>query len=288
MIEFAAKEWDALEELLLVFTRLQLTKKSIVIALGGGSVSDSVGLACSLYKRGVPHINMPTTLLSQVDASIGGKTAVNFGGFKNLLGAFYEPIAVFIIRDFLKSLHANQLMDGLAEIIKAGFIKDPVILDILEAYGMGALTNPIILDTLILRAIAVKLHFVDRDPKDKGVRQALNLGHTIGHALELKYRLSHGESVLLGMMKEFQIAEMLGTDNLDVRGRLESLLGRLGIGLKLKRFVVDERYILQDKKLSGKEIDLPIVERAGRVRLIKIRSDRLMAAIKKCNQKQPE
>ena len=283
-----AKDWDVLRGLLAKFAKFRLTKRSLVIALGGGSVSDLVGFACSIYKRAaILYINIPTTLLAQVDASIGGKTAIDFEGYKNLVGSFYEPVAVFLVAGFLKSLSEEQFLDGMAEIIKAGLIKDPVILDVLDSCGMTELRKrPLLLEKLILRAIAVKEYFVKKDPKDNGARQALNVGHTIGHALELKYELSHGRAVLLGMMQELLLVEQLGIKTSEAGHRLSKTLRCLGINLDHHQFVVDRRSILHDKKIVGKEIILPVVERVGKARLVEVRLDKLMAAIKKCNQKQ--
>lgn len=276
-----AKDWDILKKLLARFARLQLTKKSIVIALGGGTVSDLVGFACSIYKRAaVSYVNIPTTLLAQVDASIGGKTAIDFGGYKNLIGSFYNPIATFLVAGFLESLGGEQFLDGLAEIIKAGLIKDVAILDVLESGSADELReNSLLLGKLILRAIAVKEYFVRKDPKDNGVRQALNLGHTIGHALELKYNLSHGRAVLLGTKMEFQALAQLGMNTSSAMARLNRISERLGIDLDTRQFVVDRRFLLQDKKIAGQKIALPVVRKPGRVRLTTIKLGKLMVAI---------
>lgn len=280
-----AKTWDVLEKLLARFVKLRLTKKSIAVAFGGGSVSDLVGLACSIYKgEAVSYINIPTTLLSQVDASIGGKTAVDFKGHKNLIRAFYNPIAIFRIDGFLKSLSKEQFVDGLAEIIKAGLIKDPVIFDTLDFYGMTRLRKaPILLGRLILRAITVKEYFVSQDPKDLGVRHALNSGHTFAHSLELKYGLSHGMAVLIGMLLELRAFEQMGINTLEARVRLSGVLKCLGISLDLCRFKINRRDIAHDKKISGKEIVMPIVRKVGCVKLVKISLDKLMVAIENCN-----
>ncbi len=283
-----AKDWEILRRLLARFAKLRLTKRSLVIALGGGSVSDLVGFACSIYKRAsVSYINIPTTLLAQVDASIGGKTAIDFGGYKNLVGTFYEPVAIFLVSRFLTSLNEEQFLDGLAEIIKAGLVKDIEIINVLDFFSMTELREePSLLGNLILRAINVKKYFVAKDPMDNGVRQILNLGHTIGHALELKHGLSHGRAVLLGMMVELRIAELLGVKTSKVSKRLGLILSRLGIDLQLQS-TIDRKAILHDKKIAGSYIILPVVERLGKARLVKVRLEKLMAAIKKCNQKQP-
>ncbi len=280
-----AKNWDALRKLLSRFVKIKLTKKNLVIVLGGGSASDLVGFACSIYERGVvPYINIPTTFLAQVDASMGGKTAIDFEGYKNLIGSFYDPLAVFILTDFLGSLNEEQFVEGLAEIIKAGFIRDPKILDILESCDVTKLrANHRLLEELILKAIAVKAYYVEKDHRDKNVRQFLNFGHTIGQAIELKYGISHGRAVLLGMLKEFQATELLGMKNLRAGIRFCRLLVHLGVNLNPQNFVVDRQSIFHDKKVFGKKIILPVVRKAGKAKLLKVRLDDLMVAIKKCN-----
>lgn len=282
-----AKEWEPLRKLLVKFTKCRLNERSLVVALGGGSISDLVGFACSVYGRGsISYINIPTTLLAQVDASIGGKTAINFEGYKNLIGSFHKPIAVFLIAKFFGSLSEGHFVDGLAEITKAGTIRDPEILNILDSCTIAGLRNdPFLLDELIQRATAVKEHFVGKDYKDNGSRKILNLGHTIGHALELKYGLSHGMSVLHGMMQELEAVEHLGVKTIGVRDRLARTLENLGINLDVWRFTVDLGSPIFDKKVSGEKIILPVVEEVGKARLIKVGLKELMAAIRKCNQK---
>jgi 3-dehydroquinate synthase len=284
-----AKTWEALEKLLEKFIRLGLTKKSLVIAFGGGSVSDLVGFACSVYKRGaVSCVNIPTTLLAQVDASIGGKTAIDFKGHKNIIGSFYPPTAIFLIADFLESLGGEQLIDGLGEIIKYGLIKDPLILDLLDSFASAGLEKDSakILQKLIKRSVAVKKYFVRIDPKDEKERHALNVGHTAGHAYELKYGLSHGRAVLLGILRELQWAEVITKRKSKALAIFKRTMERFGIGLKPGQFKVSRVYISHDKKVSGKKIVLPIIVKIGKVKLMKISLDKLMDADKKCNQKQ--
>lgn len=283
-----AKEWDILEKLLARFVELGLTKKSIAIAFGGGSVSDLVGFACANYKgRAVSYINIPTTLLAQVDASIGGKTAINFAGHKNLLRAFYNPYAIFRNVGFLQSLSEEQIIDGVAEMIKAGLIRDPVILDMLGSCSIAALMkNPALLREFIERAVEVKKYFVSEDPEDRNIRQALNFGHTLGHPFEPKYGLSHGRAILYGMDRELQVLAYLGIDTSETRVRFNTTLERLDIKLNLRKLTLCRRDIAHDKKILGEEIVMPIVKKVGKVELAKISLDKLMVAIERCNQKQ--
>jgi len=269
-----AKEWEALGKLLNEFIRAGLDRKSLVIALGGGSVTDLVGFASSIYQRGIRYINIPTTLLAQVDSSIGGKTAINFLGYKNQIGSFYDPIAVIIDSHFLETLKKEQIIDGFAEIIKAGLIKDPRILEIIKSHDIEVSKSPLVKE-LILRAIRVKQYFIKRDPKDKNIRQILNFGHTIAHALELKYGLSHGEAVLIGMIEELKIAEKLKETKPEVRILLEIILNNLGI--RLKQLRPDWKDILRDKKIIGDEINLPIIKKIGEAKIIKVKLDKLIS-----------
>ena len=279
-----AKEWNSLGRILTQFTMMCLTKKSLVIALGGGSVSDVVGLACSMYKRGMAHINIPTTLLAQVDASIGGKTAINFLGHKNQLGTFHQPIAIFAIAEFLRKLNKEQFIDGLAEIIKAGFIKDHEIFDILVRYKISELRKkPVILKKLIMKATAVKEYFVDKDPKDNGPRMALNLGHTLGHALELKYGLSHGMAVLVGMFMEFKFADKLFLERPRKWVPLQMILSRLGIVINPEKYKIDKKSILHDKKVYGGKISMPVIDIFDDVKIIDLSIKDLIDSTKKLN-----
>lgn len=275
-----AKEWDVLNKLLAALIETKADKKSLIIALGGGSITDLVGFACSVYQRGIQYINVPTTLLGQVDSAIGGKTAINFLGYKNQIGSFYEPIAIVIENRFLKTLNKKQITDGLAEIIKAGLIKDPKILNIIKSHNLEKLKKGSVIKGLICRSIAVKEYFVKNDPKDENIRQILNFGHTIGHALELKYELSHGQAVLIGMIEELKLGEKLGRTNPDVRIYLNKTIERLNINLNSKELKIDWKSILHDKKIIGNKINLPIVKKLGEAELIKINLDELTPLIK--------
>lgn len=271
----AAKDLSVLQKVWLGFDRLQLNKESLILALGGGSVIDLVGLACSLYHRGIPNVNIPTTLLAQVDASIGGKTAINFNGHKNSIGAFYSPLFVIIDARFLETLGREEVVDGLAEVIKAGLVKDFSILKLLESNNLATLMQGSLAKQLISRAVAVKEYFVGVDPLDNGARQILNFGHTIGHALEIKHGLSHGRAVLLGMEEELKIGEALGKTDPEVRKFFGRILSNLGVSIGLERLVIDWESVLHDKKVSGVCIALPVVTKPGQSKLIKIRIEKL-------------
>ncbi len=263
------KDWGEIEKILTQFIGLNLDRKSIVVAMGGGTIGDAIGFACSIYLRGIGYINLPTTLLAQVDSSHGGKTAINFLNYKNIVGTFYPTIATVIDLRFLKTLKKEHIMDGLGEIIKAGFIKDPDILKLLRKETLESLIKSKKLKTIIKKSIAVKKFYETRDPFDRGLRQILNVGHTIGHAVELNNDLSHGRAVLIGMLKEFEICENLGLISPSVKSILIELLNNLGIILE-KNAKINRAAILRDKKVTGNYLTLPVVEKVGTAKLLKI------------------
>ena len=264
-----AKEWKELEKLLKKFSELNLDRKSIVIALGGGTVGDIVGFASSIYLRGIKYIQIPTTLLAQVDSSHGGKTGINFLKYKNQIGSFYLPLATIIDTRFIRTLEKEQIIDGLSEIIKAGFIKDTSILSILKKYNIETLVKSPDLSKIIEKSIKVKEFFVKKDFKDNGARQILNVGHTFGHAIELKYKISHGRAVIIGMIKELEFTESLGLSKSGTKEKLLNLLESLGIEIN-QNMKIDWKIIIHDKKIIGNRIAFPVIESEGDTRLISL------------------
>ena len=270
----SAKEWGEIEKLLKKFVNHNLGRNGIVIALGGGTIGDAVGFASSIYLRGVKYIQIPTTLLAQVDSAHGGKTGINFLGYKNQIGTFYSPLATIVDTRFIKSLSKEQIIDGLGEIIKAGIIKDSTILSFLKKETIDKLPASRKLLIIIEKAIKVKQYYINKDFKDTGVRQILNFGHTFGHAIELKYNISHGQAVIMGMLQELEVAEKLKLTPTSVKNNLEMLLESLGIKLDYK-IKADHRSILHDKKLSGNQIFLPVILNEGKVKIIKLDAEKL-------------
>jgi 3-dehydroquinate synthase len=264
-----AKDWKELEKLLGKFIKLNLDRKSIVIDLGGGTVGDIVGFVCSIFLRGIRYVQVPTTLLSQVDSAHGGKTAINFSGYKNQIGSFYLPIATIIDTRFIKSLSNEQIVDGLGEIIKAGLIKDTSILSILKRHTTETLIKSKDLSKIINKSIKVKEYFVGNDFKDNKSRQILNVGHTFGHAIELKYKMSHGRAVIIGMIKELVFTEALGLTKLSTKENLLNLLKSLGINFD-QNLKVDWKTIIHDKKVVGNKIIFPVIEGEGKAKLVSL------------------
>jgi len=185
-------------------------RETMLIALGGGVVGDLVGFVASIFMRGIPYLQVPTTLVGQVDSSIGGKTGVDLPVGKNLLGTFYQPRAVFVNLAFLGTLPEKEFNNGLAEIIKYGAIDDEKILDVLDTH-MEAVRgkDSTVLMGIIENCCQIKKSIVEIDEREHGLRRILNFGHTIGHALEAlsKYKLAHGEGVAIGMVAAARISE---------------------------------------------------------------------------------
>ena len=191
----ASKSLDTFGKLLQTMLDHGFSRKDCVVAVGGGVVGDLAGFVASAYMRGVDFYNIPTTLLSQIDSSIGGKTAVNFGGVKNIVGAFYQPKKVLIDPDLLQTLPPRQVANGLAEAIKMALTSDAELFDIFENQDVEEH-----LDEVIVRSLQIKKAVVEQDEKESGLRKVLNFGHTIGHGIESSEGLYHGECVALGMI----------------------------------------------------------------------------------------
>lgn len=201
-----SKTFAFLQELLAEMVKAGLHRNSRLFAVGGGVVGDLGGFAASVYMRGIDCVQIPTTLLAQVDSSVGGKTAVDFCGVKNIVGAFYQPSVVLVDPSFLRTLPAREVKCGLGEIVKYAAL-DKDIFERLEAQTeRGLLTDEGFLLSLIEDCIRHKAGVCERDEKEAGERKSLNVGHTTGHAIELSSGLSHGECVLYGMLLETQIA----------------------------------------------------------------------------------
>jgi 3-dehydroquinate synthase len=258
--------------LIFIFEKLikcNADKKTLLIILGGGTVGDVGGLAASMYLRGISYVQIPTTLLAQVDSAHGGKTGINFSGFKNQLGTIYDPVATIVDTTLLRSLSRNQIIDGLGEIIKYGVIKNPHILSLLTHETVDSLMHSKQLKNIIEKSINVKEYFTKKDKLDNNIRLMLNAGHTVAHALELEYTLSHGQAVLIGIIQELNITEQLGYTDLAVKQKLLKLLKQLHISLPLN-LKPNMKALLRDKKIQGKYILLPTVTKIGKSKLVTI------------------
>jgi 3-dehydroquinate synthase len=230
-----------------------VTRSALILSLGGGVVGDLAGFVASIYMRGVDYYQIPTTLLSQVDSSVGGKVGVNAIEMKNAIGAFKQPKAVFIDPNTLSTLPNNHISNGIAEIIKYGLISDKTLFNSLE--------NKNILDSIediIETCIKIKAEIVTKDEKDYGIRQILNYGHTIGHAIEQDshYSLLHGEAIAIGM------AIISKKENF--HNRLTRLLQKYDLPVSYNYDVdILFNYILTDKKVNKNELNIILVEEIG-------------------------
>ena len=250
-------------------------RKIFIIAFGGGVIGDLAGFVASIYKRGIPYIQVPTTLLAQVDSSIGGKTAVDLSQAKNLVGAFYQPQLVFSELNLLKTLDLRQLRSGLAEVIKYGVIKDPKLFSYLEKKYKDTLNlKNTALEFIVKRSSLIKAKIVQQDEREeKGIRTILNFGHTIGHAIEAagNYKgYSHGEAIALGMLVACDISKKLKLINAKTSQRIESLLRIVGLPLKIKGMSINDiiKAHYHDKKFIGKSNRFVLIEGIGKTKIV--------------------
>jgi len=206
-----SKSWPAVQRLARELLAQGAHRGTALLALGGGVVGDLTGFLASIYMRGVPLVQVPTTLLAMVDASIGGKTAINLPEGKNLLGTFWQPRLVVMDPEFLATLPEKERLNGLAEVLKAGFIRDRDLLERLGREGQEIFRQPGELLEVIYRAAGIKAAIVAADVREAGLRRLLNFGHTLGHGLEAasRYRLPHGRAVALGMLMALRLSERL-------------------------------------------------------------------------------
>ena len=215
-----------------VLGRIGVGRKDAIVSLGGGAATDVAGFAAATWLRGVDIVHVPTTLLGMVDAAIGGKTGINTDAGKNLVGAFHQPAAVLIDLATLETLPRNEIVAGMAEIVKAGFIADPVILDLIEAEPQAALDPAgAVLPELIRRAVAVKAEVVAADEKESQLREILNYGHTLAHAIERRerYQWRHGAAVSVGLVFAAELGRLAGRLDDDTADRHTSILTSLGL-----------------------------------------------------------
>ena len=243
-----------------------MTKSDLLIAFGGGVIGDLTGFAAATFLRGVPFIQIPTSLIAQVDSSIGGKTAVNLKEGKNLVGSFYHPKAVFIDPQLLHSLSPRFFADGMAEVIKYGCIKDSELFSELEKLELNQLM--LHMDEIIFRCCEIKKRVVEEDEKDENTRMLLNFGHTFGHGVEKIYdykKYTHGEGVAIGMYHITQKSEALGYTQKGTSNRIKNLMIKYRLPWELPE-IKDTRLleaIAPDKKTRGDNIHLILLNSIG-------------------------
>ena len=236
-----------------VLGRIGLGRKDAIVSLGGGAATDVAGFAAATWLRGVSIVHVPTTLLGMVDAAVGGKTGINTDAGKNLVGAFYQPRGVLVDLATLQTLPRNELVAGMAEIVKAGFIADPVILDLIEADPQAAVDpSGEVLPELIRRAITVKAEVVAADEKESALREILNYGHTLAHAIERRerYRWRHGAAVSVGLVYAAELGRLAGRLDDATAERHRTVLTALGLPVSYDADALPQllEYMVGDKK----------------------------------------
>ena len=249
----AGKDLQVVAFLWEVLGRIGIGRTDAIVSLGGGAATDVAGFAAATWLRGVDVVHVPTTLLAMVDASIGGKTGINTDAGKNLVGAFHQPAAVIVDLAMLETLPPNELVAGMAEVVKAGFIADPVILDLIEADPQAAVDpSGSVLPELIRRAIAVKATVVAADEKESALREILNYGHTLAHAIERRerYRWRHGAAVSVGLVFAAELARLAGRLDTATVQRHRDVLTALGLPVSYDADALPELlgYMAGDKK----------------------------------------
>ena len=272
-----SKGFDTYHMLLEKLLSLHFSRKDMVLALGGGVIGDLAGFVAGTYKRGCRFVSIPTTTLSQIDSSIGGKVAINLNGIKNCVGCFYHPETVIVDVDTLKTLSKRHFYNGLVEALKAGCIQDPVIFDLFKEHIDEIDVESPYLEEIIERSLFMKKRVVEEDEKEQNIRKILNFGHTIGHAIESIYHLHdyyHGECVANGMI--------MIEENEQIRHDLIEILKKMNIpfvtSLDCEECI---RFIKNDKKAKGNEIDIVKVNELGKAIIEKVKIDDLRQYIRR-------
>lgn len=260
------------------------TRSDLIVGIGGGAITDVAGFVAASWLRGLDWVAVPTSLAGMVDASVGGKTGINSDYGKNLIGAFHSPIAVVIDTEFLKTLSDRDFAAGMAEVIKCGFIADSAILELAAMHTVDSLReNPPVVSELVQRAVTVKSHVVSADFKESFAREALNYGHTLGHAIEIhsKYQLRHGEAVSIGLVYAAELAAMRGLITKAELSLHRSILLSYGLPITFERQAWQKLapLLALDKKARGNTIRFVALDGIGStIRLEDLTSAELDAA----------
>lgn len=265
-----AKTADVLAFCWKILGEAGFTRSDVIVGVGGGATTDLAGFVAASWLRGVRFVNVPTTVLGMVDAAVGGKTGINTAEGKNLVGAFHEPVGVLCDLDVLPGLPAREMRSGMAEVVKCGFIADPTILDLVEAApdAISDPTSPIVAE-LITKGIAVKARTVAGDLRETGAdgsigREALNYGHTFGHAVERfeHYRVRHGEAISVGMVFVAEVAHRAGMIDQELLDRHRSILATVGLPSTYRPGIWEALATTMrlDKKTRGDQLRFVVLE----------------------------
>lgn len=263
-----SKSFDTLSSIYKRLIDFQITRDDVIVSLGGGVIGDITGFAASTFLRGVDFVQIPTTLIGQVDSSIGGKNAVNLPEGKNLVGTFYQPAYVFIDPDFVQTLSDYHMADGMAEIIKYACVADADLFS--DLIRMKNHRNAELIESIIYRCCLIKKQMIEQDEKDQGIRMLTNFGHTIGHAIEnlYDYRIyGHGQAVAMGMHTITEHSEAMGLTGINTSAMLKEILLDYGLPAELPHDIDKDllaRSAMKDKKRRGNKINLILLEKIGR------------------------
>jgi 3-dehydroquinate synthase len=275
------KNLDTVKEIIGRLVEMEADRTAFIVGIGGGIVCDIAGFTASIFERGVRFGFVSTTLLSQVDASVGGKNGVNFEGYKNMVGVFNQPEFVLCDPDLLKTLPEKELLNGCAEIVKHAAIADLKLFSYLEENyrGILSLDNDVI-EKVVYVSVIIKSGIVNRDERERGERRKLNFGHTLGHALEKVTGVTHGEAVSAGMAAAARISENIGLLKRKDRVRIETLLGNIGLPTDLR---ADKKRMVEalskDKKRERSSIHFVLLEEIGKAVIQEISIENLESYI---------
>lgn len=258
----------------------KIKRDSLILSIGGGVTGDICGFVSSTILRGVTHYHIPSTILSMLDSSIGGKNGINFDSIKNAIGTISPPEKVFIDPLLLSTVPLKEISAGIVEALKAGLIGDPEILPLIEErFPLIRMIDIETIEEILFRAIKVKKHIVERDPYEKNIRKFLNLGHTLAHAIESyqKYKISHGEAVGIGLIYSLKISEDLSICPTGLKERVKNILHKLGLKTSIegRRDALMEK-IKIDKKSTEKGIDFVLLKEVGKPLLMRNLSEKIM------------
>jgi len=267
----SSKSLRYIENLLEDLIGLGLDRTGFLVGVGGGVVCDITGFVASVFMRGVRFGFVPTSLLAQVDASIGGKNGVNLGAYKNMVGTFTQPEFILVDLNFLQTLPQVEFVGGMAEVVKHACIRDVAYFEFIEHNFDRILSKERdVLEQVVLHSVHIKTTIVQADERETGLRKLLNFGHTFGHAIEKKYSLSHGEAVSLGMHLVNQIAVSEKRLSEHDALRIQQLLMKIGLPTDLSSvdFMTLEDAVLRDKKRSGSSLDLILLNELGSAQIV--------------------
>jgi 3-dehydroquinate synthase len=282
----STKRFEHVEEMAEAMVLTGADRSSVVIAFGGGIATDMGAFLASIFMRGIPVIQIPTTLLAQVDAAIGGKAGVNLRAGKNLIGTFHQPLAVLVDPDVLRSLSEREFRAGLFEVVKYGVISSPELFELLTSRSSDVLAqSPEVLDRIIAESVRIKAEVVSADEKEGDLRRILNFGHTVGHALEAETRYErflHGEAVAFGMNAATQLATLVGLLDTSTRDSILHTVAMYGPIPSLKGIPANALFkrLVSDKKTIQGKVHFVLPEAIGKVRVMSgVAEDKVFSAI---------